>query len=153
MELVHSIGGIYIYIYSHDISNTIKTNYVDRKTNSSLAYLSNYLLSPYLILHYLILSLCYYRMKFPMILPTSVPKFKIQIWDKDLLNPNDAICEANLNLRTFYKKAHHNKSDREILAQQWLTMTHPAAQGPMVIYQSISISIYPSIKLSFFRSN
>jgi len=71
-----------------------------------------------------------WRMKFPLILPTNIPKFKMQIWDKDLLNPNDAICEANLNLRSFYKKAHNNKSDREILAQQWLIMTHPAAQGP-----------------------
>jgi hypothetical protein len=45
------------------------------------------------------------------------------------LNPNDAIAEANLNLRSFYNRAYKNKSDRESLEQQWVSMTHPAAQG------------------------
>jgi hypothetical protein len=46
-------------------------------------------------------------------------------------NPNDAIAEANLNLRSFYKKAYKNKSEREVLAKQCLALTHPAATGPM----------------------
>ena len=52
-----------------------------------------------------------------------------QVWDKDILNPNDAIAEANLNLKSFYNRAYKNKSDRESLEQQWVAMTHPSAQG------------------------
>jgi hypothetical protein len=72
-----------------------------------------------------------WRMKFPITLPAafSVPKLKFQIWDKDILNPNDAIAEANLNLRSFYKKAYRNKSARESLVKQYVAMTHPSAQG------------------------
>lgn len=40
-----------------------------------------------------------WRMKFPLNLPGRFERLKIQVWDKDYLNPNDAICEANLNLK------------------------------------------------------
>eukprot|EP01114_Cavostelium_apophysatum_P012665 TRINITY_DN2890_c0_g1_i2.p1 TRINITY_DN2890_c0_g1~~TRINITY_DN2890_c0_g1_i2.p1 ORF type:complete len:2032 (+),score=608.70 TRINITY_DN2890_c0_g1_i2:72-6098(+) len=70
-----------------------------------------------------------WRMIFPVTIPSALPKFKLQIWDKDILTPDDAICEANLNLRPFYKKAFKNKSSRESLSKQWISMTHPSAQG------------------------
>jgi len=70
-----------------------------------------------------------WRMKFPVTVPNPVPKLKLQVWDKDILNPNDAICEANLNMRPLYNKIYKNKSDRETLEKQWLIMTHPAFQG------------------------
>eukprot|EP01118_Nematostelium_gracile_P012023 TRINITY_DN4335_c0_g2_i2.p1 TRINITY_DN4335_c0_g2~~TRINITY_DN4335_c0_g2_i2.p1 ORF type:complete len:228 (-),score=67.79 TRINITY_DN4335_c0_g2_i2:46-627(-) len=72
-----------------------------------------------------------WRMKFPIKLPADyrVPKLKLQIWDKDILNPNDAICEANLNLRSFYKKTYNTKSNRESIAKQYVAMTHPSASG------------------------
>jgi len=70
-----------------------------------------------------------WRMKFSLLLPTKIPTFKIQIWDQDLLNPNDAICEANLNLRSFFNKTFKNESPRESIEKQWLQMTHPSFQG------------------------
>jgi len=70
-----------------------------------------------------------WRMKFPVTIPCPIPRFKLQVWDKDILSPNDAICEANLNLRPFFNKIYKNKSDRETLEKQWLVMTHPAFQG------------------------
>lgn len=30
-----------------------------------------------------------WRMKFPITIPNPKPRFKIQIWDQDVLNPND----------------------------------------------------------------
>jgi hypothetical protein len=70
-----------------------------------------------------------WRMKFPVTVPCPVPRLKLQVWDKDILNPNDAICEANLNLRPFYMKSYKNKSKSDIIDKQWITMTHPAATG------------------------
>jgi len=70
-----------------------------------------------------------WRMKFPLTVPCKLPKFKIQVWDKDILSPNDAIAEANLNLRSFFNKAYKKKSSSESLKQQWLKMTHPSATG------------------------
>jgi len=81
-----------------------------------------------------------WRTKFPINLPAAfeIPKLKLQIWDKDILHPNEAIAEANLNLRTFYKKAYRNKSARESLAKQFIAMTHPSHQG---IQGQIDVSI------------
>jgi len=70
-----------------------------------------------------------WRMKFPITLPTHQNRFKLQIWDKDILNPNDAIAEANLNFKSLYKRAYRQKSSRQEIEKQWVTMTHPAATG------------------------
>jgi len=70
-----------------------------------------------------------FRMKFPLQIPTPTPRLKIQVWDKDILNPNDAICEANLNLKTFFNKAWKNKMDKETLDKEWLVMTHSSEPG------------------------
>lgn len=73
-----------------------------------------------------------WRMKFPVTWPSSEQsksRFKLQVWDKDILNPNDAIGEGNLNLRPFFKKAYKKGSARESLEKQWIVLTHPAAQG------------------------
>jgi len=70
-----------------------------------------------------------WRMKFPIIIPCPIPRFKLQVWDRDILKPNDAICEANINLRPLYTRAYRNKSLREILDHQWISMTHPSAIG------------------------
>jgi len=72
-----------------------------------------------------------WRMKFPISLPAAfkVPKVKFQIWDKDVLTPNDAIAEANLNLRSFYKKAYRDRAPRQAIPKQFISMTHPSAQG------------------------
>jgi len=60
---------------------------------------------------------------------TRYPKFNVQIWDSDMVNPNDAICEANLNFRGLYKKAYKTKKAQSI-DKQWIVMTHPNYEGP-----------------------
>ncbi len=74
-----------------------------------------------------------WRMKFSIIVPNPTPRFKLQVWDKDLLKPNDSICEANLNLRSFYSKAYKEKKESHSLDKQWVAMTHPAHQGLQVL--------------------
>ena len=101
-----------------------------------------------------------WRMVFPVTLPYKNPRLKIQIsfcgsrgelgergasergsklttseiWDKDLLNPNDVIAEASLNLRGLFKKAFrdHNKHSHSI-EKQFITLTHPNFPGPQVL--------------------
>jgi len=68
-------------------------------------------------------------MKFPITVPCKIPRIKIQVWDQDLLNPDDAICEANLNLRTLYSKLFKRNTPRESIEKQWLQMTHPKFNG------------------------
>lgn len=70
-----------------------------------------------------------WRMKFPITWPGPNSRFKLQIWDRDVLKPNDAIAEANLNLRPFIKKVYKKASPCESLEKQWISMYHPAAQG------------------------
>jgi len=70
-----------------------------------------------------------WRMKFPITVPNTNPRFKIQIWDKDYLSPDDAIAEANLNIRAFFNRAYKKKSKRESLPRQWLTLTHPTSKS------------------------
>lgn len=52
-----------------------------------------------------------------------------KIWDKDILSPNDAIAEANLNLRAVFKQAYAQGAQVSI-PRQWLAMTHPNFEGP-----------------------
>jgi len=82
-----------------------------------------------------------WRMKFPITVPCPNPRLKIQVWDKDILNPNDAICEANLNLRSFFMKAWKNKSDRETLDKEWIMMTHSSEPGKPQGHVLVSLDI------------
>jgi hypothetical protein len=34
-------------------------------------------------------------------LPLKDPQLKMQLWDADVLNPNDAVCESVINLTGF----------------------------------------------------
>jgi len=70
-----------------------------------------------------------WRMKFPILVPCPIPRFQLQVWDRDILTPNDAICEANLNLRPFYWRAYKRKSSREIMDRQWIDMGHSSKEG------------------------
>jgi C2 domain len=65
-----------------------------------------------------------WRMKFPIELPMANPRFKIQLWDKDLLSANDIICEASLDLSKHMKRA--LKSQKMFkFEEKWLEMFHP----------------------------
>ena len=60
--------------------------------------------------------------------------FLPQIWDRDIFKPNDAIAEANLNLRALFKKV-YNSNTRASIPKQWVEMTHPNFQGPQGIVE------------------
>jgi hypothetical protein len=64
-----------------------------------------------------------------LILPAQFNTFKLQVWDRNAINANEVICEANLNLKSFFTKTIKKKSVREILPKQWVSMTHPNASG------------------------
>jgi len=76
-----------------------------------------------------------WRMVFPLTLPCKFPRLKIQLWDKDLLNPNDVISEATLDLRGFYKRAYKGVRDasgsnvRYGIDTQYVAMGHPNYNG------------------------
>lgn len=63
-----------------------------------------------------------------VVLPMKWPRFNIQIWDKDMLSPNQAIAEAVINLRGFFTKAWRTKNTQRI-NRQWVKMTHPNFDG------------------------
>ncbi|KAK2963825.1 putative Dysferlin protein [Blattamonas nauphoetae] len=75
-----------------------------------------------------------WRMVFRVQLPIRVPRLKLQIWDKDILTPNDSIAEAVLNLNGVMKKAYKTKADQPI-PRQWLTMRHPMFEGPQGVLE------------------
>lgn len=80
-------------------------------------------------------------MKFPIQLPAHIPTFKLQVWDKDILTPNDAICEANLNLGSFFRKVYKNQSARDEIARQWVAMSHSSSPGKMMGEVELSIEL------------
>jgi len=43
-------------------------------------------------------------------LPYDTPRLKIQVFDQDRIGPNDAIAEANLNLKGFFQKGLRNRT-------------------------------------------
>ena len=61
-------------------------------------------------------------------MPCTISRLKIQIWDKDLTNPNDAIAEANVSLKGMLSRAYRAKTGSE-LDKQWIKMTHPNFEG------------------------
>ena len=42
-------------------------------------------------------------------------RLRVQAWDKDVFDPNDAICEAVLNLKGFFKKTLKEKLDYNVI--------------------------------------
>eukprot|EP01091_Cochliopodium_minus_P000588 TRINITY_DN10526_c0_g1_i1.p1 TRINITY_DN10526_c0_g1~~TRINITY_DN10526_c0_g1_i1.p1 ORF type:complete len:683 (-),score=269.35 TRINITY_DN10526_c0_g1_i1:77-2125(-) len=75
-----------------------------------------------------------WRMVFRMTLPTAHPRLKVQMWDKDVIAPNDAICEANFNLKKLcdqaYKKFVLGQESKTDLEKQFVSMYHPNYEGP-----------------------
>lgn len=69
----------------------------------------------------------HWRWIFPAEMPCNIPKLLVQAWDFELLTPNDAICECNLQLKGFFaaaeKKGGYHTVDLD------LAMTHPNFRG------------------------
>jgi len=69
----------------------------------------------------------HWRWIFPVKIPCNIPKLLVQVWDFELLSPNDAICEANIQLKGFFTAA--EKKGTKNAADLDLAMTHPNYKG------------------------
>lgn len=69
-----------------------------------------------------------WRMKFPIMIPYPKPRLKIQLWDKDLLSPNDVKAECVLNLDKYFKRAFKRDQGFEF-KEKWLSCFHPDKPG------------------------
>ncbi|KAA6376212.1 MAG: hypothetical protein EZS28_028263 [Streblomastix strix] len=69
-----------------------------------------------------------YRMIYALILPSKVPRFCLQVWDKNKIHSNASIADAVLHLGGIFKKAYRTKNVVSI-PKQWLNMTHPMFKG------------------------
>jgi len=67
-------------------------------------------------------------------LPYTTPRLKIQVFDKDRIGPNDAIAEANVNLKGFFQKGLKNKSAKIGL------LTSIANVGASVVTQTTQLT-------------
>lgn len=88
-----------------------------------------------------------WRMRFPMVLPLPEgvpPRLQVQIWDANIVNPNESIAEAVLNLRTYLKTCQLRRTRQE-LERQWITMTHPNYKGPQGKLE-LSIEVMPKFE-------
>lgn len=45
-----------------------------------------------------------YRMLFPVMIPSRLPRLKVQVWDQDLFSADTFIGEANVNMSTFFSQ-------------------------------------------------
>jgi len=71
-----------------------------------------------------------------ILLPYYVPRLKVQVFDRDRIGPNDAIAEANLNLKGFFQKGLRNGSAKiglltnaSNVANQTLQITNTSKEG------------------------
>tara|TARA_B110001452_G_scaffold264206_1_gene266845 strand:- start:238 stop:4518 length:4281 start_codon:yes stop_codon:yes gene_type:complete len=69
-----------------------------------------------------------WRMIWPVFLPEKVPRLFMQVWDYDLIGANDAIGEAELNLKPIYDRALKRKTGQSI-ERQWVPFSHPNFLG------------------------
>eukprot|EP00656_Telonema_subtile_P053724 TRINITY_DN7845_c0_g2_i4.p1 TRINITY_DN7845_c0_g2~~TRINITY_DN7845_c0_g2_i4.p1 ORF type:complete len:1170 (+),score=289.91 TRINITY_DN7845_c0_g2_i4:179-3688(+) len=69
----------------------------------------------------------HWRWIFPAQLPCTIPKLLVQTWDCELLTPNDAMCECNLQLGGFFKAADTKGTFHTVDVD--LGMTHPNFRG------------------------
>jgi len=68
-----------------------------------------------------------WRIVYPdVFLPYDAPRLKLQVYDKDRIGPNDAIAEANVNLKGFFQKALKNKTARIGALANLSSMTNDA---------------------------
>ncbi|KAA6374415.1 MAG: hypothetical protein EZS28_030058 [Streblomastix strix] len=70
-------------------------------------------------------------MIYALILPSKVPRFCLQVLDKNMIHSNASIAEAVLHLDGIFKKAYRTKNVVSI-PKQWLNMTHPMFKDPNI---------------------
>jgi uncharacterized membrane protein len=52
----------------------------------------------------------------------------VQVWDKDVFNPDDAIAEGVVNFAPLFKKAFYSKKDKISFPQQEIELSHAGAR-------------------------
>jgi len=77
----------------------------------------------------------HWRWIFPVKIPCNIPKLLVQAWDLELLTPNDAICECNIQMGSFFKAS--EKLGARNTCDLDLGMTHPNYRG---IQGNVSLS-------------
>ena len=69
-----------------------------------------------------------WRMIWPVFLPEEVPRLFMQVWDQDIIGADDAIGEAELNLKSMYDKV-LKKNVKQSQERMWVPFTHPNFKG------------------------
>ena len=69
-----------------------------------------------------------WRMIWEVFLPEKVPRLFIQVWDQDIIGADDAIGEAELNLKSMYEKV-LKKNVKQKQERMWVPCTHPNFKG------------------------
>jgi len=69
----------------------------------------------------------HWRWKFDVKIPSTMSRLVVQTWDLELLTPNDAMCEANIQLGSFFKAA-EKKQERHACDLD-TDLTHPNFKG------------------------
>ena len=67
-------------------------------------------------------------MIWPVFLPEKVPRLFMQVWDQDIIGADDAIGEAELNLKAMYDKA-LKKTMGQKQNGIWVDCNHPNFKG------------------------
>lgn len=75
-----------------------------------------------------------------MKIPCTMPRIVVQTWDLELLTPNDALCESNIQLGAFFKAAEKKKARNS--AELDLGMKHPNFRGEQAQI-SLSMEVMP----------
>ena len=70
-----------------------------------------------------------WRMVWPVALPEKVPRLLLQVWDDDVIGADDAIGEAELNVKHLYDRAMRKKGQSVSMEKQWVATKHANFTG------------------------
>lgn len=63
-----------------------------------------------------------WRMIYELQIPGRYPRFKIQLWDKDIFHSDQSIAEATLNLKSVFKKMYRENHSIQKIPKQWINL-------------------------------
>lgn len=89
-----------------------------------------------------------WRMIYDVQIPGRYPRFKVQIWDRDIFHRNQSIAEATINLKGIFKKMYRENRPIQRLPKQWIDLTDPRT---LKLQGSIEMSIEILTKLEANR--
>jgi hypothetical protein len=80
-----------------------------------------------------------WRMIFDVRLPGRYPRLKLQLWDKDILDRNDSIAEATINLKDIFKNIYYGNKKIYRVPKQWINLVNYNDNSR--VYGSIELSL------------